>query len=75
MDQSADELSAGALHAGDDVSNVISSGLIKVGREADVLLRRSWVQGERHESNADSCLTLLPIQTHCSTKVLGLCHL
>ena len=45
VDQGADELSAGALHAGDDGADVISSGLIKVGREANVLLRRSWVQG------------------------------
>ena len=45
VDQGADELSAGALHAGDDGADVISSGLIKVGRDADVLLRRSCVQG------------------------------
>ena len=45
VDQCTHELSASALHAGDDGSNVISSGLIKVGREANVLLRRSWVQG------------------------------
>ena len=45
VDQSADELGAGALHAGDDGAHVISSGLIKVGRDADVLLWRSWVQG------------------------------
>ena len=45
VDQGADELSAGALHAGDDGADVISSGTIKVGRDADVLLRRSWVQG------------------------------
>ena len=44
MDQGADELSAGALHAGDDGADVISSGLIKVGRDADVLLPRSCVQ-------------------------------
>ena len=45
MDQGADELSAGALHAGDDGADVISSDLIKIGRDADVLLRRSCVQG------------------------------
>ena len=45
VDQGADELSASALHAGNDGSDLISSGLIKVGRDADVLLRRSCVQG------------------------------
>ena len=45
VDQGADELSAGALHAGDDGANAIRSGTIKVGRNADVLLWRSCVQG------------------------------
>ena len=45
VDQSADELCAGALHAGDDCANAIRSGTIKVGRNADVLLWRSCVQG------------------------------
>ena len=45
VDQSADELGAGALHAGNDGADAIRSGTIKVGRNADVLLWRSCVQG------------------------------
>lgn len=45
VDQGADELSASALHAGNDGSDVISSSLIKVGRDAAVLLWRPCVQG------------------------------
>ena len=45
MDQGADELSAGALHPSDDGADVISSDLIKVSRDADVLLRRSCIEG------------------------------
>ena len=45
VDQGAYELSAGALHAGDDGADAIRSGTIKVGRDADVLLWRSCVQG------------------------------
>ena len=45
VDQSADELSSGAFQAGNDGTNVIRSGTIKVGRDADVLLWRSCVQG------------------------------
>ena len=45
VDQSADEHSAGALQAGNDGADVIRSGTIKVGRDADVLLWRSCVQG------------------------------
>ena len=45
MDQSADELSAGALQAGNDGADVIRSGTIKVSRDSDVLLQTSCVQG------------------------------
>ena len=45
MEQSTDELSSGALHAGNDGYNAIRSGTIKVGRNADVLLWWSGVQG------------------------------
>ena len=44
VDQGADELSASALHLGDDGLNVVRSGTIKVGGDADVLVRRSCVQ-------------------------------
>ena len=40
-----DELSADALHPSDDGLNVIRSGTINVGRNADVLLWRSDVEG------------------------------
>ena len=45
VDQSADELSARSLHAGDDALNVIRSDLIKIGRDANVLLWRPGVEG------------------------------
>ena len=45
VDQSADELSAGALQAGNDGADVIRSGTIKVSRDSDVLLQTSCVQG------------------------------
>ena len=45
LHQSTDELSASALHPGDDGLNVVRSGAINVGRDADALLRRSCVQG------------------------------
>ena len=45
MDQGADELSAGALHLGNDGADAIRSGTIKVSRDSDVLLQTSCVQG------------------------------
>ena len=45
MDQSADELSAGALHAGDDGTNAIRNGTIKVSRNGNILLWWSGFQG------------------------------
>ena len=44
VNKSADELSAGALHAGNDGADAIRSGTIKVGRDSDVLLQTSCVQ-------------------------------
>jgi len=45
VDQSADELSAGALHAGDDGTNAIRNGTIKVSRNGNILLWWSGFQG------------------------------
>ena len=66
MDQSVDEIGAGALHAGNDGAPVISSGLIKVGRDADVLLWRSGVQDKRHESKNGFVPTLRVFENDCN---------
>ena len=65
MDQGADELGVGALHAGDHAFNVIRGGTIKVGRDADVLLWRS-VQGKRHESKNGFAPTLRVFENDCN---------
>ena len=48
MDKRAHELSSGASHLADNTVKTICGGTIKVSRDTDVLLWRSWVQVQSH---------------------------
>ena len=75
MDQSADELGAGALHTGDDVSNVISSGLIKVGRDWTFCSKRLVFRVKGMNRGNDFQPVMAPLRSVAVPVISAISHL